>query len=103
MLINQRLEKLTTAWVHFTLQGMLNSPTWQPRLPHLIPSDNDNDQSGAVHEDAIHNKVFLAQTHSVPETTFFNIPPNSLDDSVELGSLTCISMHLMAALRKWHR
>jgi len=76
MLINQRMEKLTTAHVHFTSQGMLNFPTWQPRLPHPVPSDDDDDQSGAAHDGAIHNEVFLAQTHGVFTTTFSPSPPN---------------------------
>jgi len=77
MLTNQRLEKLTAARAHFTSQGMLSFPTWQPRLPHPVPSDDDDDQSGAAHEDAIHNEVFLAQTHGVPglhSSLFFLIP-----------------------------
>jgi len=71
MLINQRMEKLTAARVYFTSKGMLDSPTWQPRLPHLVPSDNDDDQSGAAHEDAIHSEVFLAQTHGASGATLY--------------------------------
>jgi hypothetical protein len=63
MLTNQRMEKLTATRVRFTSQGMLKFPTWQPRLPRTIPSDDDDDQSGAAHEDALHNEVFLAQTN----------------------------------------
>ena len=65
MKTNQRLEKLTSARAHFTARGMLNSPFWQPRLPHPVLSfeDEEEDQSGAPCEDAIHNEVFLAQTH----------------------------------------
>ena len=63
MLINQRMEKLAAARVHFASRGMLNFPTWQPRLPYPVPSDDDEDQSGAAHEGAFHNEVFLAQTH----------------------------------------
>jgi hypothetical protein len=65
MLTNQRMEKLTAARVRFTSQGMLKFPTWQPRLTRPVPSDDDDDQSGAAHEDALHNEVFLAQTHGV--------------------------------------
>lgn len=65
MLTNQRMEKLTAARVHFTTQGILKFPTWQPRLLRPVPSDDDEDQSGAAHEEAIHNEVFLAQTHGV--------------------------------------
>jgi hypothetical protein len=62
VLTNQRMEKLTAAQVRFTAQGLLKSPTWQPRILHPVPSNDDDDQSGAADEDAIHNEVFLAQT-----------------------------------------
>ena len=62
MLTNRRLEKLAAARVRFTTQGLLKSPTWQPRTSSTIPSNDDDDQSGAADEDAIHNEVFLAQT-----------------------------------------
>jgi len=62
MLTNRRIEKLTAARVRFTARGLLKSPTWQPRIPHPVPSNDDDDQSGPVDEDAIHNEVFLAQT-----------------------------------------
>jgi len=84
MLTNQRMEKLTAARIHFTSQGILESPTWQPRLPRPIPSDDDEDQFGAAHRDAIHNEVFLAQTHGMSWTTFFTIPPNHFSDSSKL-------------------
>lgn len=84
MLINQRMEKLAAARACFTSQGMLNSPTWQPRFPHPVPSDDDYNQSGAAHEDAIHNEVFLAQTHGVSGTTFSPTPPNQFNDSPKL-------------------
>jgi hypothetical protein len=84
MLTNQRMEKLTAARIHFTSQGMLDFPTWQPRLSRLVPLDDDTDQSGAAYEDAIHNEVFLAQTHGAPETTFFPILPNHFNNSSEL-------------------
>lgn len=71
MLTNQRMEKLTAARVHFTSLGMLNVPTWQPRLPRPVPSDEDDDQCGAADEDAIHNEVFLAQTHGTITNTLF--------------------------------
>ena len=32
MLVNQQLEKLTAARVHFASRGILKFPTWQPRL-----------------------------------------------------------------------
>ena len=75
MLTNQRMEKLAFARIQFTSQGILKFPTWQPRLLQLVPSDDDDDQSGAAHEDAIHNEVFLAQTHGVSGTIFFPCPP----------------------------
>ena len=75
MLTNQRMEKLAAARIHFTLQGLLRIPTWQPRLLLPVPSDDDEDQSGAVHENAIHNEVFLAQTHGASGTTLFSYPP----------------------------
>lgn len=84
MLINQRMEKLTATRVCFTSQGILKFPTWQPQLLHLVPSDDDDDQSGAVHEDAFHNEVFLAQTHSASATTFSIIPSNRICDSSKL-------------------
>ena len=62
MLTNRRMEKLAAARVHFATQGILNSPTWQSRIPHPVASNDDDDQSGAADEDAIHNEVFLAQT-----------------------------------------
>ena len=60
---NRRLEKLTAARAVFTAHGMLDFPTWQPRAPHPIPSNNNEDQFGAAEEDAIHNEVFLVQSH----------------------------------------
>jgi len=66
MQTNRRTEKLLAARAHFTLHGMLNTPTWQPRIPHPIPSDNDEDQSCEAEEGAIHSEVFLAQTHGTP-------------------------------------
>ena len=72
MQINQRMEKLTTAHVNFTSQGILTFPTWQPRLLHSVPLDDEDDQSGASHEGAIHNEVFLAQTHGMYRNMFFS-------------------------------
>ena len=63
MQTNRRSEKLSAARASFTVHGMLKFPTWQPRISHMVPSDNDEDQSGAAEEDAIYNEVFLAQTH----------------------------------------
>ena len=75
MLTNQRMEKLTAARAHFTSQGIFKFPTWQPRLPPPVPSDDEEeDQSGATHEDAIHNEVFLAQTRGTSGTSFFIFP-----------------------------
>jgi len=65
MQTNRRAEKLTTARAWYTSRGMLDVPTWQPRVAHLVPSDDDEDQSGAAEEGAIYNEVFLAQTHGV--------------------------------------
>ena len=62
ILTNRRMEKLTAARVRFTAQGLLNSPTWQARCLHPVPSNDDDNHSGAADEDAIHNEVFLAQT-----------------------------------------
>ena len=84
MLTNQRIEKLTTARAHFTSQGILRFPTWQPRLLRSVPSDDDEDQSGIAHEDAIHNEVFLAQTHGMSGITFFRTLPNWFYDSPKL-------------------
>ena len=78
MQVNQRMEKLTTARVNFTLQGILMFPTWQPRLLHSVPLDDEDDQSGAAHEGAIHNKVFLAQTHGMYRKMFFSMFLTSL-------------------------
>lgn len=46
MLTNQQMEKLTIACICFTLQGMLNFPTWQLLLPYSVPSDDNNNQMG---------------------------------------------------------
>ena len=62
MLTNRRMEKLTAARVRFTTRGLLKTPAWQPRNPQPVPSNDDDDQSGAADEEAIHNEVFLAQT-----------------------------------------
>ena len=62
MQTNCQSEKLTAACAIFTARGMLSFSTWQPRLPHPVPSDDDKDQSGAA-EGALYNEVFLAQTH----------------------------------------
>ena len=61
MLTNRHMEKLTAAQAQFTARGLLKSPTWQPRVPHPVPSNDDNDQAGAADEEAIHNEVFLPQ------------------------------------------
>jgi hypothetical protein len=58
-----RAEKLSAARAVFTTRGLLDFPTWQPRLPHPVPSDSDEDQSGAAEEGAIHNEVFLPRCH----------------------------------------
>lgn len=66
MQTNSRAEKLSTARTMFTARGMLTCPTWQPRLPHPVPSNSDDDQddqSGAAEEGAIHNEVLLPLTH----------------------------------------
>ena len=84
MLINQQMEKLTATHVHFTSQGMLKFPTWQPQLLHPVPLDDNDDQSGAIHEDAFHNEVFLAQTHSTSATIFSIVPSNQICDSSKL-------------------
>ena len=67
---NRRAEKLSAARAAFTANGMLNFPTWQPRASHLVPSDDDDDQSGAADEGAIYNEVFLAQTHGMSTFVF---------------------------------
>ena len=59
---NRRADKLSAARASFTASGMLDFPTWQPRVPHPVPSDDDEDQCGAA-EGAIYNEVFLAQRH----------------------------------------
>ena len=84
MVINQRMEKLAAARVQFTSRGMLNFPSWQPRLPHPVPLDDDDDQSGAAYEDAIHNEVFLAQTHGAPGIMFPHTHPNPSNNSTKL-------------------
>ena len=55
MRANSRAEKLTAARAHFTSRGMLDIPTWQPRIPYPAPSDNDEDQFGAAEEGTIYN------------------------------------------------
>jgi len=65
MRTNRRAEKLTAARARFTSYGMLDTPTWQPRTPNSVPSDDDEDQSGPAEEGAIYNEVFLAQTHGM--------------------------------------
>ena len=62
MLTNRRMEKLTAARARFTARGLLKFPTWQPRVLHPVPSNDEDDQAGAADEEAIHNEVFLAQT-----------------------------------------
>lgn len=62
MLTNRRMEKLTAVRARFTARGLLKSPTWQPNILQSVPSNDNDDQYGAVDEEAIHNEVFLAQT-----------------------------------------
>ena len=79
MFTNRLMEKLTAARSRFTTQGLLKSPTWQPRNLHPVPSNDDDDHSGAADEEAIHNEVFLAQTPG--EFLFSNrleLKPNSI-------------------------
>lgn len=83
MQTNRRAEKLTAARAHFTSRGMLDVPTWQPRIPP-VPSDDDEDQSGEAEEGSIYNEVFLAKTHGMPTTGFFLDQTNHADDSSEL-------------------
>ena len=87
MLINQRMEKLAAARVHFASRGMLDFPTWQPRLPYPVPSDDDEDQSGAAHEGAFHNEVFLAQTHGALRSRPLSATPiDAIDGSSQLST-----------------
>ena len=72
MQTNSRAEKLTAARAHFTSRGMLDIPTWQPRIPYPAPSDSDKDQFGAAEEGAIYNEVFLPQTHGMAAATAFS-------------------------------
>ena len=72
MQTNSRAEKLTAARAHFTSRGMLDIPTWQPRIPYPAPSDSDEDQFGAAEEGAIYNEVFLPQTHGMAAATAFS-------------------------------
>jgi len=67
---NRRAEKLSATRASFTAHGMLDFPTWQPRVLHPVSLDNEEDQSGAAEEDAIYNEVFLAQTHGMPKALF---------------------------------
>ena len=67
MKTNWHTEKLSAAHAAFSAQGMLDFPTWQPCASHLVPSDNNNDQSGTADEGAIYNEVFLAQTHGTSD------------------------------------
>jgi len=72
MQTNRRAEKLTAVRASFTSRGMLDVPTWQPRIPYPFPSDDEEDQAGAAEDGAIYNEVFLAKTHG----TFLNkVPP----------------------------
>ena len=71
MQTNHHSEKLSAIRASFTARGMLNFPTWQPRIPHPVPSDNDEDQSGTAEEDAVYNEVFLTQTHGTPSIYFW--------------------------------
>jgi hypothetical protein len=66
MQTNRRAEKLVAARARFTSHGMLDFPTWQSRIPYSVPSDEEEDQSGAAEEGVIYNEVFLAQTHGMP-------------------------------------
>jgi len=86
MQTNRRTEKLTAARARFTSRRMLDVPTWQPRVPHPIPSDNDEDQSGEAEEGAIYNEVFLPQTHGTPIVVLFPNKTNCLNDSSELST-----------------
>ena len=79
-------EKLTAAHAWFTSHGMLNIPTWQPHIPHPIPSDTDEDQSGDAEEGAIYNEVFLPQTHSTPIVVLFPNKTICLNDSSKLST-----------------
>ena len=62
MQTNCRADKLSAARANFTASGILNLPTWQPRIPHPVLSDDDADQCGAA-EGVIYNEVFLAVKH----------------------------------------
>ena len=76
MQTNRRADKLSAARANFSASGMLEFPTWQPRIPHPAPSDDDNDQCGAA-EDAIYNEVFLAQRHGM--SGFYSFPNRGTD------------------------
>ena len=62
MLTNRHMEKLTATRARFTTRGLLRSLTWQPTILQPVPSNNKDDEAGAVDEEAIHNEVFLTQT-----------------------------------------
>lgn len=84
MQTNRRAEKLTAARTRFTSCRMLDIPTWQPRIPYPVPSDDDEDQSGEAEEGVIYNEVFLAQTHGMPIIIFSLNKTNHLGGSSEL-------------------
>ena len=66
MQTNRRADNLSVARANFTASGMLSHPTWQPHIPHPVPSDDDVDQCGTA-EGAIYNEVFLAAKHGTSE------------------------------------
>ena len=85
MKTNCRVAKLSAARSDFTARGMLNFPTWQPRVPHPVLSDDD-DQCGAA-EGAIHNEVFLAQRHGTSGSRSHpKCSINCFDNSSELST-----------------
>ena len=87
MQTNRRSANLSAVRASFTAHRMLNFPTWQPRIPHPVPSDNDEDQSGAAEEDAVYNEVFLAQTHGTPRIySGLGYSTDYFDDSFELST-----------------
>ena len=86
MQTNSRAEKLTAGWACFTSHGILDMPTWQPCVPHPIPLDDDEDQSGAAEEGTIYNEVFLTQTHGMFTVKFHANQTNHLNSSSKLST-----------------
>lgn len=64
LIINQRLDKIGGARVHFTARGMLHGSGFQNAPPPKLPDDDDDDDGGPVEDQDVLSEISLARKAS---------------------------------------